>query len=105
MEYTLPLLVSEPVYRAVVMLEYAPPTPQIVDFFVPVEHDLAREDIPVLYLHADDGAVNQGLAQYASFLEDVPMMVAEKMPVGGTEGIFNVRVCYGPQTFEFEEMV
>jgi len=102
MEYPSPLSVSEPVYRAVVMLGYAPPTPQIADFFGPVEHDLARENIPVLYLHADDGGGNPDLVQYVPFPEDVPRMVAAKMPAGGVEGILKVRVGHGPQTFEFE---
>jgi len=98
---------SEPAYRAVVILGHAPASDMVKfgNFFGPIKGDLAKEDIPVLYLHANVGG-GAGVVEYTPFPEPfpegVPRMKAAEIPVGGGEmGILKVSVGSTP-FFKFE---
>jgi len=99
---------SEPAYRAVVLLGHAPATDsaKMGNFFGPIKHDLAMQDIPVLYLHAHVGISDgdgESLVEYMPYPNEVPKMKAAEIPVGGGEmGILKVMVGTTDEPFEFE---
>jgi len=99
---------SEPAYRAVVILGHAPATDsaKVATFFGPIKHDLAMQDVPVLYLHAHVGSSDgdgETMVEYMPFPNEVPRMRAAEIPVGGGDmGILKVVVGPTTQPFQFE---